>query len=119
MMRYLASTLPHLAPQLRALEERLYDLEKVFKNGYCDPAFRGRTSIKSTLPAMVSNAGYESLAVRNGNDAAGLFSLMRVGKYAGAECSKHRENLLAYCKLDTLAMVRLHKTLADIRAGVR
>jgi hypothetical protein len=117
MLKYLAATVPELASQLEALDRRLYDLEPVFKNGYCHPAFQGRTSIKATLPALVPDLDYQRLEVRNGDDASGLFALMRVGKYQPAECARYREDLLAYCKLDTLAMVQLHKALADIRAG--
>ena len=116
MLNYLAGAVPALAPRLGALQERLFDLEPVFKNGYCHPGFRGRTSIKETLPTMVTDLSYKNLSVRRGDDAAGLFGLMRVGKYSATECAQHRDSLLEYCKLDTLAMVRLHQKLLEIRA---
>ncbi len=116
MLNYLAGAVPGLAADLNALQGRLYDLEPIFKNGYYHSGFRGRTSIKETLPTMVPELSYRGLEVRGGDDAAGLFALMRVGKYSPAVCERHRESLLEYCKMDTLAMVRLHQALTRIRA---
>lgn len=118
MLNHLATALPHLALALKALERRLYDLEPVFKSGYCHPDFRGRTSIKETLPVLVPDLSYDTLGIHNGDDASGVFALMRVGEYAVRDGARHRENLLAYCKLDTLGMVRLHRALTDIRVGI-
>jgi len=118
MLTYLADAVPELAPGLTTAQQRLYDLEPIFRNGYCHPGFRGRTSIKETLPTMVPDLSYDTLDVRGGDDAAGLFALLRVGKYSGADIVRHRAGLLEYCKLDTLAMVRLHEVLARIRATV-
>jgi hypothetical protein len=114
MLNYLAEAVPRLAADLTRLVDRLYDLEPVFKNGYYEKGFKGRTSIKETLPTMVPDLSYRELAVRGGDDAAGLFALMRVGKYSPADCKRHEEGLLEYCKMDTLAMVRLHQALAEI-----
>lgn len=116
MLNYLASAVPSLGAELTRLVARLYDLEPVFRSGYCHPGFKGRTSIKETLPTMVLELSYKGLAVRGGDDAAGLFALMRVGKYSPAECKRYEEDLLEYCKLDTLAMVRLHQALEDLRS---
>jgi len=116
MIRYLARTQLALADQLLALVPRLFDLEPVFKNGYCHAGFRGRTSIKETLPTMVKELSYEELDVRNGSDAAALFALTRVGRYPTRDWDGHRAHLLKYCELDTLAMVRLHQELARVRA---
>lgn len=116
MIKYLAKALPDLDAALLALVPRLFDLEPVFKDGYCDAGFRGRTSIKETLPTLVKGLGYDKLAVRNGSDAAALFALTRVGYYPAADWVRHRENLLQYCELDTFAMVRLHQELHRIRA---
>lgn len=118
MLNYLAGAVPNLAADLTRLVERLYDLEPVFRNGYCHQGFKGRTSIKETLPTMVPDLSYKGLAVRGGDDAAGLFGLMRVGKYSEADCQRHADSLLEYCKMDTLAMVRLHQALAELRSSL-
>ena len=118
MLNYLAGAVPKLAAELAKLVARLYDLEPVFKNGYCHQGFKGRTSIKETLPTMVPDLSYQGLAVRGGEDAAGLFALMRVGKYSPVDCTRHEESLLKYCKMDTLAMVRLHQALDELRLSL-
>lgn len=112
-LKALAVTFPDLASRLDAVIDRLFDLEVVFKKGYCHPGFAGRTSIKKVLPVMVPELSYNRLVVNNGDDALGLFGLIRVGEIAGPAVDGHRTDLLTYCELDTFAMVELHaKTLA-------
>lgn len=82
---------------------------------YIHPGFGGRTSIKKVLPVVAGDLGYEGLAIGNGDDAMGSFGLMRVGKTSEADHPREREALLAYCRLDTLAMVRLHEELQRLR----
>ncbi|MFI5244304.1 MAG: DUF2779 domain-containing protein, partial [Gemmatimonadales bacterium] len=106
---------PDLSAALERVIARLWDLEKVFRDGYTHPGFAGRTSIKKVLPVMVPELSYEGLPVNNGSDAAGVFGLMRVGEYAADTHAVHRERLLEYCKLDTVAMVRLHEAAMLIR----
>jgi hypothetical protein len=111
----LAELFPDLRAPLEAAAARLFDLERAFKDGYCHPAFAGSTSIKKVLPVMVPGLGYEGLDVRNGDDAAGVFALMRVGEYPADEHEGYRRKLLEYCGLDTLALVRLHQALLQLR----
>ncbi len=112
----LARLFPDLQPQLEAVCGRLFDLEKVIREGYCHPGFAGRTSIKKVLPVLVPELGYDGLAVGNGTDASGVFALMRVGQYPAADHDRWRKRLLEYCGLDTMAMVRVHQALLRIRA---
>jgi len=115
MLGLLARTFPALADQINAVIARLFDLEQVFKVGYQHPEFLGRTSIKKVLPVMVRDLSYKSLAVNNGDDALGVFGLMRVKVMDEELVPARREQLLRYCELDTLAMVRLHEAVAAIR----
>jgi hypothetical protein len=114
-LKALAQTFPVLEGQLSAVIDRLFDLEQVFKKGYQHPEFLGRTSIKKVLPVMVPELSYKELAVNNGNDALGVFGLMRVGAMDAEHVPAHRTRLLEYCKLDTYAMVRLHQATAKLR----
>ena len=118
MIHYLAKVLPDLSELLIGLGERLFDLEPIFHHGYYHPGFRGRTSIKETLPTLVAELDYKKLAVQNGGDASALFALTRTGQYPREDWDQHRSELLQYCGLDTLAMVRLHAELVKIRAGI-
>ena len=113
----LAKTFPALADQINAVIARLFDLEQVFKSGYQHPEFLGRTSIKKVLPVMVRDLSYKSLVVNNGDDALGVFGLMRVKVMDEAVVPAKREQLLRYCELDTLAMVRLHEAAAKLRGS--
>ena len=54
------------------------------------------------------------MAIGDGLLASALFAYMAKGRYDSSEIVKIREDLLAYCKLDTLAMVRLHERLVGI-----
>jgi hypothetical protein len=94
---------------------RLFDLEPYLRKGYIHPGFRGSSSIKKTLPVMVPTMSYDGMAVGNGGDASGLVAMMKVGRVPEAEHATHRRALLEYCKLDTLAMVRLHRALLEVR----
>jgi hypothetical protein len=116
MLASLADAFPNLRPQIEAIILRLFDLESVIKDGYWPPDFRGRTSIKYVLPAMVKDLAYDGLAIRGGDDAAGAFALMYVNQTPIEQHETARAALLAYCKLDTLAMVRVHEELLTIRA---
>lgn len=117
MLGYLAAMFADLAPRIAGVMQRLFDLEAIVRNGYCEAGFRGRTSIKYVLPAMVPELSYDGLAVSGGEDAAGVFALMRVGDYGFVPLNhaRHREELLAYCRLDTLGMVRVHERLWRVR----
>lgn len=66
-------------------------------------------------PCHGSRSPYDDLDIGNGEDAAGVFGLMRVGEYTGDSHAQHREQLTEYCKLDTMAMVRLHEAVRRIR----
>lgn len=112
----LAGTFADLSESLLALIPRLFDLERIFKDAYSHPQFFGRTSIKTVLPVMVPSLSYESLQVNNGDDALGVFGLMRVGEYGEELHESYRAQLLEYCKLDTTAMVRLHDAVIALAA---
>ncbi len=112
-----ADLFPDLRTDLERIVGRLFDLHEIFKKGYCHPGFAGSTSIKKVLPVLVPDLTYEVLEVNNGEDAAGVFALMRVGEYAIETCDAHCQRLREYCKMDTLAMLRLHEAINEIRVA--
>lgn len=115
VLKQVASWFPDLAPRIDAVLARLFDLEKVVRKGYIHPGFRGRTSIKKVLPVMAPEFSYEALDVSGGEDAAAVFGFMWVGEYPPEDHPRHRAALLEYCKLDTLAMVEVHRGLEEVR----
>ena len=69
----------------------------------------GGYSIKDVLPALVPELKYDDLPINNGGDASLSFEQMIYEPTA--DHSVIRGNLLAYCALDTLAMVRILERL--------
>lgn len=103
----LARDLPQHAISLHALIARIKDLHTPFKAGwYVVPAMNGRTSIKVVLPALVPQLRYDDLAVQEGDSASRLFLQLVTGRYTG-DVGQLRMDLLAYCRMDTLAMVEV------------
>jgi len=115
-LKALANWFPEYRDAIDSVITRMFDLEEVFKVAYAHPGFRGKTSIKKILPVMVDERelSYHNLPVNNGADALGLFSLMRVGGIDDEFHPSYTRELLDYCKLDTLAMVRLHEAVARL-----
>jgi hypothetical protein len=108
---------PDLETAVDRIRSRLFDLEKVVKKGYLHPEFRGKSSIKRVLPVMAPGPGYDELAIGGGEDAMASFGFMWAGQEDPEHFAEHRRNLLEYCKLDTLAMVRVHEALEEVRRG--
>lgn len=110
----LARDLPQYALELRALAERFKDLQTPFKQGwYYSPAMDGRTSIKVVLPSLVPELDYKTLAVQEGMAASHLFLQLLHGSYPG-DVPQLRRDLLAYCGMDTLAMVKVLGVLEGV-----
>lgn len=112
----LANLFPDLAAKLKAVIDRLFDLEVVIRHGYYDPAFRGSYSIKRVLPVLVPELSYQGLPIGDGDTAVAKFARMALGQYDSDQAAEVRRQLLRYCHLDTLAMVELHRRLLEIAA---
>jgi len=114
-IKYLASLFPDLYTILSSNIDRLYDLERTIRRNLYHPGFHGRTSIKATLPALVPELSYEGLRFQEGGDAMAAFAYLALGQYTElGEADSVKRDLLRYCSQDTLAMVSLHKRLADL-----
>ncbi|MBK8226766.1 MAG: DUF2779 domain-containing protein [Flavobacteriales bacterium] len=117
-IKELARDLPQHADSLLALLTRVRDLHTPFKAGwYAVPGMNGRTSIKVVLPALVPDLSYQDLAVQEGDTASRLFLQQLNGHYAG-DPAQLRADLLAYCGMDTLAMVKVLGVLERVVAWV-
>jgi predicted RecB family nuclease len=118
-LRELAEIFPDLRPSLEAVIDRLADLLPVVRGGIYLPAFDFSFSIKTVAPALSPGFGYEDLdGVANGSDAAGAFLQIASGALAAPdEVARLRNQLLAYCERDTLAMVKAHEALRVLADG--
>ncbi len=102
-----------LSKRLLAINDRIVDLLPIARNHYYHPSQQGSWSIKSVLPAVVPELSYQSLAgVQDGGGAQGAF-LEAIHPDTTADRKKQLgSQLLAYCKMDTYAMVRLWQVFA-------
>ena len=114
-LRRLAEALPQLAPELTDVERRLVDLLPVVRDHVYHPSFAGGFSLKQVLPALVPAMGYSGMEVAEGRAASReLMQLLFGEPMDPQERSVIRESLLAYCKQDTWAMVRLLQRLGEL-----
>jgi predicted RecB family nuclease len=107
----LARWLPSYAQRIEAVKGRLWDLHRVIKDHVKHPGFGGSYSLKSVLPVLVPYMAYEGMEISGGLQASLGYETLIKGELAEAESQKLRQDLLAYCEQDTLAMVELLQRL--------
>ena len=103
----LAALFSDLAPKLRAINERIVDLLPIARANYYHPAMKGSWSIKAVLPTVAADLDYTSLAVSGGGDAQDAYREILHPQTTVDRRLNLTDGLYEYCKLDTLAMVRL------------
>ncbi|TNF55692.1 DUF2779 domain-containing protein [bacterium] len=112
IIRALGNDFPDLATKLHSLSERIVDLEKIISRYFYHPDFQGSTSIKKTLPVLVPDLSYKDMEIADGFSAMATFANLARGRYRKKkEIETIKRNLLEYCRLDTLAMVKMHEYL--------
>ncbi len=90
---------------------RFIDLEDILKECYADHRFGGQTSIKAVLPVVCPELSYKSLTIQNGDQAQIEYMQTYSAKLSPEQRTEIFEALKEYCKLDTLAMVKVLKAL--------
>lgn len=109
----LAERYSDLAAGLLAIKQRLFDLLPVTRAHYYHPSQHGSWSIKAVLPAVAPDLNYETLdGVQNGGMAMDAYLEAIHPDTAPDRRAEIERQLLAYCGLDTFAMVRLWQFLA-------
>jgi hypothetical protein len=98
---------PEFADQLEDRIERLVDLMVPFQQRHLYiPEMHGSYSIKAVLPALVDDLSYEGMSISDGTQAMVAY-LSLWDDPDPAHILTIRDELWEYCKLDTLAMVRI------------
>lgn len=114
----LASIFPDLAKPLGRVIRQLNDLLPIVRGCVYHPEFDFGNSIKVAAPALCPDVTYDDLEeIADGGAAATAFWLMASGRADAATSARLQLSLLAYCRRDTWAMVRLHQALQAISAG--
>lgn len=112
----LAQSFPDLSERLKSIIPNIRDLMVPFQKGhYVTPSMNGSYSIKYVLPALVPEMaqGYKELdGVQNGGEAMNAYA--NLATMEPQEKERICRALLEYCKLDTLAMVRVHQKLRKV-----
>ncbi len=108
----LAELHPDYAYFLEEINEKMFDLMRIFsKNYYVDPAFKGSSSIKKVLPVIVPELTYKNLHISKGDQASERWERMISIDTPKEEKEQIKNDLLEYCKLDTWAMVKIYEFL--------
>lgn len=110
----LGALVPQYADFYASLNQRIYDLKDVFSNNYyVHPGFHGSNSIKDVLPVLAPQLSYKELAIGKGDIASvRWYEIVTNENPEGAD--EVFSDLLAYCKLDTLAMVEIYNVLRKL-----
>jgi len=111
----LGNMFPEYKDFLRAVNDRIVDLMVPFSNGwFVDKDFFGSVSIKKVLPVIVPSLSYDKLDIQEGGTAQRLWmETVLNGKNSDIK-DKIMNDLIQYCKLDTLAMVEIFKYLQSL-----
>lgn len=111
----LAQRFPDLSDVLSDLAHRMVDLKRTVDRSVYHPEFHGSASIKSVLPALVPEFSYAGMAIADGDSASAAFAFLNKGGFWNEDdVPKVRQDLRAYCALDTLAMVKIHEEIAAL-----
>lgn len=118
VIRKLAESFPALHVKLMSIHDNIKDLMPPFQTkDYYHPNMKGSYSIKQVLPSLVPEMekAYKELSlVHHGGEAMQTFA--NLAKMDEETREAYRKALLEYCKLDTLAMV---KVLEKLKESVR
>ena len=91
----------------------MVDLIVPFRSrSYYHPDFEGSASIKNVLPVLVPELSYSALDIQEGGTASLVYSQLKFQDEGTrlVQC----QQLLDYCCLDTLAMVRIWEKLGTL-----
>lgn len=101
---------PKYTDELERIRERLVDLGVVFR-GYIKTAATQKTwSLKTVLPTFLPHLSYQDLEIQHGIQTMEVYRSLSEIKDA-KEIATLREAMLAYCKLDTKAVLDLYNLL--------
>ncbi|MFC1678245.1 DUF2779 domain-containing protein [Patescibacteria group bacterium] len=113
--REMGERYPEYAEFFDDINGRLLDLMDFFAKGYyVDKNFYGSASLKKVMPVVAPHLTYEELNIQEGMEASNSWPILIGGKLREGEKDELRSDMLAYCKLDTFAMVEIFRILDEI-----
>jgi hypothetical protein len=113
-LKELADAIPEKRSEISHLIDNIRDLMIPFRDkSVYHWQFNGSYSIKSVLPALVPELSYDILEISDGGTAASEWVRM-IHSTDEAEKLVIRKQLLQYCHLDTLAMVKILAKMVEM-----
>lgn len=116
-MEELAVRYPRKKKQIQKLIDNMVDLIVPFRSRHLYSwKQNGSHSLKAVLPAFVKNLSYDDLEIADGGAAMQAYHKMCALVDSPRKLATLRKQLLAYCKQDTLAMMKLLETVQSVLA---
>jgi hypothetical protein len=113
-LKEIARDFPEYSDEIEKLILRIKDLMIPFQRKYYyAPEMKGSYSIKAVLPSLVPELSYDELKIKEGGLASITFESLQTESDMMI-IAETRQQLLEYCKLDTLAMVKILEKLEII-----
>ncbi len=114
VLKDLAERFPKHSERLLATAEGMLDLMVPFRRREIYHwRMDGSYSLKSVLPVLVPELSYEGMAIQEGKEAS--LAYLALDKIEGRkEREKAEEDLRAYCRHDTLGMVKLLEKMREL-----
>ncbi|NNJ52310.1 MAG: DUF2779 domain-containing protein, partial [Ignavibacteriaceae bacterium] len=113
-LKELVRDFPEYADEIEKLILRIKDLMIPFqKKYYYSPEMKGSYSIKAVLPALVPELSYDELEINEGGLASATYESMQTETDLMI-IAEIKQQLLEYCKMDTLGMVKILEELKQL-----
>lgn len=110
--------LPEFVDFMASINDRMYDLMMIVKKGYyVDSRFGGSASIKKVLPVMCPELSYNDLAIHEGVTASTSWETLTDPAISPEAKEQLKKDMLAYCGLDTYAMIAIYRKFLDAIGG--
>jgi len=117
--KQIAERVSEVADFIEAINSRTYDLMDIFtKQHYVHKDFKGSTSIKKVLPVLAPELSYKKLAIQEGGTAASSWLKLIGNNLSLAEKNQLKKDMFEYCKMHTLATVRILEELRKINKDI-
>ena len=117
VIKDLADQFENLSDELLSLNDRMIDLIIPFRRlGYYHDKMNGKFGLKSVLPALFPDddeIGYQGLSIQEGGSASDTFATLHLVEDP-QDVENIRQDLLAYCRMDTLALVKIMDRLREV-----
>jgi len=114
VLKDLAERFPQRRERLLSIAEGMIDLMVPFRRrDIYDWRMDGSYSLKNVLPVLVPQLSYEGMGIQEGREAS--LAYLALEKIEGRkEREKAEEDLRAYCRQDTLGMVKLLEKMKEL-----